>query len=205
MSGLINLIPLPKGKYPFLNRFWVSTFWYTTKRGKLVSWTNNLLIPPLEEFILAPSEPLLSSRQGEYLFKTFDRITEEGAYKVVAFVPIRRVFDSSLRSFPDEYNREVIPNNIEIGYGANAIPISYAGKELFSVQWTGSSNYSPRANYLILLTVLLFFAGLYSTAYYLAIWIKGKKRFHLWSGFPDDDLCGYTRCYDYDRISQCLL
>ncbi|WP_420582136.1 ATP-binding protein [Reichenbachiella sp.] len=168
---------MAEDQIPFYKPVLGIDFLVYNQKGKLVSWTNNILIPPLEEFILAPSEPLLSSRQGEYLFKTFDRITNEGAYKVVAFVPVRRVFDSSLRSFPGEYNREIIPNNIEIGYGPNAIPITYKGKELFSVQWTGRSNYTPQANYLILLTVLLFFAGLYLMAYYLALRIKERKGF----------------------------
>lgn len=168
---------LAEDRIPFFKPILGVDFLVYNQKGKLISWTNNLMIPPLEEFILAPSEPLLSSRQGEYLFKTFDRISPEGAHKVVAFVPIRRVFDSALRSFPDEYNREVIPNNIEIGYGSNSIPITYLGKELFSVQWTGRSNYSPQANYLILLTVLLFFAGLYLTAYASALRIKAKKGF----------------------------
>ncbi|MDW3211806.1 MAG: HAMP domain-containing sensor histidine kinase [Reichenbachiella sp.] len=166
-----------ENQIPFFKPILGVDFLVYNQKGKLVSWTNNLLIPPLEEFILARSEPLLSTSQGEYLFKTFDRITNEGAYKIVAFVPIRRVFDSTLRSFPDEYNREVIPNNIEIGYGPNAIPITYGGKELFSVQWTGRSNYSPQANYLILLTILLFFAGLFVSAYYLALRIKERRGF----------------------------
>lgn len=168
---------LIEDQVPFFQPILGIDFLVYNQKGKLVSWTDNLLIPPVESFILAPSEPLLSNQQGEYLFKTYDRITEDGAYKVIAFVPVRRVFDSILRSFPDEYNRDIIPNNIEIGYGSQSIPIVFEGRPLFNVQWTGRSNYPPEANQLILLTIILFFAGLYLATYYLALWFKHKKGF----------------------------
>ncbi|MEO9966352.1 MAG: HAMP domain-containing sensor histidine kinase [Reichenbachiella sp.] len=147
------------------------------QKGKLISWTNNLFIPPLEQFIISPSEPLLSGQQGEYLFRTYDQISTDRAYKLVAFVPIRKIFDSDLRSFPDEYNRNIIPSNLEIGYGESSVPIRFEGKELFNVQWTGRSNYAQEANHLILLIITLFFCGLFLLIYHLAIWIKYKRGF----------------------------
>lgn len=159
------------------------------QRGKLISWTNNLLIPPLEQFIIAPSEPLLSSRQGEYLFKTYDKHDVVHTYKVIALVPIRRVFDSAIRSFSDQYNRNIIPNNLEIGYGSQSIPIFYEGKELFSVQWTGRSNYTPEAGNLILLIIALFFMGLFLILYNAAIWVKSSYGFAYGASFLIGALC----------------
>lgn len=174
---------LIEDRIPFYKPILGVDFLVYNQKGKLISWTNNQLIPPVEEFILAPSEPLLSNRQGEYLFKTYDRITESGAYKIIAFVPIRRVFDSVLRSFPDEYNRTIIPNNLEIGYGSNAEPIRFEGRHLFSVQWTGRSNYAPEANQLILLTISLFFAGLYLMIFYGALEVKRRRGFEFGAAF----------------------
>lgn len=144
--------------------------------GKLISWTNNLIIPPLEQFLIAPSEYILAGRQGEYLFKAFDKVGERG-YKVIAYIPIRRIFDSDLRSFADEYNRDIIPNYLEIGYNSNSVPISFNGKELFSVQWTGQSYYTKDANHLILLIIALFFTSLFWSIYYLSVLIKSKRGF----------------------------
>ncbi|MEP2025259.1 MAG: ATP-binding protein [Reichenbachiella sp.] len=174
---------LVEDRIPFFQPILGIDFLVYNQKGKLISWTDNLLIPPLEAFILAPSEPILSTYQGEYLFKTYDRISEDGAYKIIAFVPVRRVFDSVLRSFPDQYNRSIIPNNIEIGYGVQSIPITHLGKALFSVQWTSESNYAPEANYLILTTIFLFFAGLFLAFYYSALWIKNKKGFSYGAAF----------------------
>lgn len=168
---------LIEDQIPFFQPILGVEFLVYNQKGKLISWTNNQFIPPIESFLLAPSEPLLSNQQGEYLFKTYDRITERGSYKIIAFVPIRRAFDSVLRSFPDEYNRDIIPNNIEIGYGSNAIPITLEGRHLFSVQWTGKSNYAPEANQLILLTIILFFAGLFLAIFYTALWFKHNNGF----------------------------
>ncbi|SMD33134.1 Signal transduction histidine kinase [Reichenbachiella faecimaris] len=174
---------LVEDRIPFFQPILGIDFLVYNQKGKLISWTDNLLIPPLEAFILAPSEPLLSTYQGEYLFKTYDRITEEEAFKIIAFVPVRRVFDSALRSFPDEYNPIIIPNNIEIGYGAESIPITHKGKTLFNVQWTGRSNYAPQANHLILTTILLFFGGLFLAIYYSALGIMNKKGFNYGAAF----------------------
>ncbi|MEP2512517.1 MAG: HAMP domain-containing sensor histidine kinase [Reichenbachiella sp.] len=159
-------------RIPFLKSTLEVDFLVYNQKGKLISWTNNLLIPPLEQFIIAPSDPLLSGQQGEYLFKTYDKHEGLEVYKVIAIVPIRRVFDSTVRSFPDEYNRDIIPNNLEIGYGNQSIPIFFNGKELFSVQWTERSNYTPEASNLILLIIVLLFAGLFLALYYGAVRIK---------------------------------
>lgn len=166
-----------QAEIPFFEAIEAVDFLVYDQKGRLVSWTNNLLIPPLEQFILAPSQPLLSSRQGEYLFKTYDKISNEQAYKVVALTPIRRVFESDLRSFPDKYNRDIISNNLEIGYGDQSVPIYFEGRELFSVQWTGQSNYTPRASQLILLIIGVLFGGLYLTIYSVAARIQANKGF----------------------------
>ncbi len=93
-------------KIPFSQSVLGVDFLVYDQNGKLIIWTDNLPVSSLEQFIISPSEPLFSSRQGEYLFKTYDRIWVQEEYKVIVLVPIRTVFYSVLRSFPDEYSRE---------------------------------------------------------------------------------------------------
>ncbi|UXX79918.1 HAMP domain-containing histidine kinase [Reichenbachiella carrageenanivorans] len=178
-----NAYELASDQIPFFKPILGVDFLVYNQKGKLVCWTDNLLIPPLEQFLLSPTAPLLSCEQGEYLYKTYDQISDRESFKIIAFIPIRRIFDSSLRSFPDEYNRTIIPNNMEIGYGLQSIPIQFGGKELINVQWSGQSNYAPEANYLILFTIVLLFGGLFLVIYYLTIEIQLKKGFGYGAAF----------------------
>lgn len=145
--------------------------------GNLVSWSDYKVVPRLEEFLISGSDYLLITGQGEFLFKGYDWSNSGENYKVFAISKIRRIIETGINTSSNYYNHQIIPANIEISYGADALPVRFRGKEIFNVSWDGRDYYENRINWIGLLILVLVYLGAFIFFYQLAKYLIASRNY----------------------------